>query len=141
MIMFHNGSMKDNLNFKAICPLKQKEQSTRISYENDWGIYVYRSGEPMMEEHRFYSIKRALQNVGVFSQSCHNWEIYKLLFLLHNVKPVWMEVNITNDNVYYHKVFTIYVSSNLNTAILVDNRRGYQTGFLNYNFKCLTSYV
>ena len=100
MIMFHNGSMKDNLNFKAICPLKQKEQSTRISYENEYnGIYIYRSGELRMEEYFRGSISAALQSVGKVSQMCSYWEIYKLLFLLHNVKPVWMEVNITNDNV------------------------------------------
>ena len=94
-----------------------------------------------MEDYYWSSIREALLGVGGVSRICSYWEIYKLLFLLHNVKPVWMEVNITNDNVYYHKVFTIYVSSNLNTAILVDNRRGYQTGLLNFNFKCLTSYV
>ena len=111
--MFHNGSMKDNLNFKALCPWKQKEQTTRISYENDYnGIYVYPdTGVLEMEEASWGSIKEALQNVGGVSRICHNWEIYKLLFLLHNVKPVWMEVNITNDNIDYDKVFTIYVSS------------------------------
>ena len=93
MIMFHNGSIK-NKNFKTICPLKQKEQPTMISYENGWEIYVYpRSGELEMEEYWRTSIRQALQRVGSRSLICNHWEIYKLLFLLHNVKPVWMEVD------------------------------------------------
>ena len=55
-----------------------------------------------MEEHM--SIREALQRVGVYSQICYNWEIYKLLFLMHNVNPVLMEVNITNDNENFNKV-------------------------------------
>ena len=127
--MFHNGSMKDNLNFKSLCPLKQKEQTTKISYDNNYGIHVYPdTGELEMEEWRGKSISRALQKVGVFSQVCFYWEIYKLLFLLHNVKPFWVEVDIWNDNVNYDKVFFIYVSSSMKVVVLVDNRRGYQRG-------------
>ena len=88
--------------------MKQKEQRTRVTYENGYsGIYVYpETGELGMEEWRGESIRAALQRVGEFSQICYDWEIYKLLFLLHNVKPVWVEVNITNDD--YNKVFIIW---------------------------------
>ena len=101
--MFHNGSMKDNLNFRTICRLVEKEKSARISYENDYNIYVYpETGEIGMEEHE--GIRGALQDVGMYSQICWNWEIYKLLFILHNVSPVWIEVeDFTTEN--FHKVF------------------------------------
>ena len=90
--------MKDNLNFKTICPLKQREQSTRISYENEYSIYIYpESGELSMEEHQTWSIKRALLSVGWYSQICMPWEIYKLLFILHNVHPIWIEVDINDE--------------------------------------------
>ena len=135
--MFHNGSMKDNLNFKTLCPLKQKEQTTKISYDNDYRIHVYpdTAGELRMEEYSRTSIGSALKRVGEHSQVCSNWEIYKLLFLLHNIKPVWVEVEILNDNENYDKVFFIHVSSNKKVVILVDNRRRYQTGFLLYKIK------
>ena len=94
--MFHNGSMKDNLNFNNICSLKEKEKTTRISYQNSHGIYIYRDTTIAMEEVWWTSIKQALLHVGGFSRVCHPWEIYKLLFLLHNVKPDWVEINITN---------------------------------------------
>ena len=106
--MFHNGSMKDSSNYKTLCPLKQREQTTRITYQNGLGIEFYRdTGELYMEEWRGYSIRAALLGVGVVSRICHHWEIYKLLLLLHNVNPVWLEVNITNDNIDFDKVFII----------------------------------
>ena len=96
--MLHNGSLKDNISFKTICPLKQKEQSTIITYENNNGITIYHSsGELLMEEYWYYSINAALLGVDKYSRICHNWEIYKLLFILHNVNPVWKEVNMTTD--------------------------------------------
>ena len=116
--MFHNGRIKDNFNFKTICSLKEKEKTTRISYENGYYIYVYQDNTLEMEERRETSIKQALQKVGGHSRVCHPWEIYKLLFLMHNVKPVWIEVdNIMDEN--FDKVFINYVSSNLNIVILV----------------------
>ena len=111
MMMFYNGSIKDNLNFKTICPLKEKEKTPRISYENgNWGIYFYPdTGELQMEEYGWNSLKEALLGVGGYSQICFYWEIYKLLFLMHNVNPVWVEVtSIDIEN--YDKVFIIYES-------------------------------
>ena len=131
--MFHNGSIKDNLNYKTLCPLKQKEQLARISYQNNWNIYILpETGELEMEE--WFSIREALQGVGWNSRVCWHWEIYKLVFLLHNIKPVWMEVNITNDPENFGKVFIKVFRSNLK-IILVDSSRGYQTGYMNYNFE------
>ena len=108
MIMFHDGSIKDNLNFKTICRLEEKEKSARISHENGFELlYVYpETGELEMEEWRETTIKQALQRVGGYSQICNNWEIYKLLFILHNVSPVWIEVNIRTD-LDYLNVFQI----------------------------------
>ena len=132
--MFHNGSMKDNSNFKTICPLKQKEQSIRITYQNKFQrIYMDpSSGELEMEEYRLKTIGSSVQKVGEYTRICNEWEIYKLLFLLHNVNPVWVEVHTIIDK-NLGKVFIIHLSSNLTIVILVDKRRGYQTGFLIYN--------
>ena len=99
--------MKDNLNFKTICPLKQKEQTARITYENNYELSIYPGiGVLAMEEQKFLSISSALQNVGMHSMICFEWEIYKLLFILHNVKPVWIEVNTIIDENYF-KVFIV----------------------------------
>ena len=62
-----------------------------------------------MEEWSGTSISNALQRVGGYSQICFNWEIYKLLFLIHNVNPNWIEVNITNDNENAIKVFIYHL--------------------------------
>ena len=89
----------------------EKEKTTRVSYENGWNIYIYPdTGELEMEEYSGTSIKEALKKVGEDSKICSNWEIYKLFFLLHNIKPVWMEVDILNDIENYYKVFGIYYS-------------------------------
>ena len=50
-----------------------------------------------MEERDWWSLKQALLDVGGSSQICWHWEIDKLLFLLHNINPVWMEVNTIMD--------------------------------------------
>ena len=73
--------------------LEEKEKSARISHENGFELlYVYpETGELEMEEWRETTIKQVLQRVGGYSQICNNWEIYKLLFILHNVSPVWIE--------------------------------------------------
>ena len=142
--MFHNGSMRDNLNFKTICPFKQKEQTTRITYENGYYISIYNAtGEMSMEEARVNSIRSSLQSVGKHSTVCWSWEIYKLLFLLHNIKPEWIEVDM---NVNYHQVSTHKISKYIfKIVIVVDKTRGYQTGFLNspnlspLRFSCLLS--
>ena len=111
MMMFYNGSIKDNLNFKTICPLKQREQTARITYEHNFqGIYIYRSsGELLMEEYKADSIKRALQKVGGNTMICHYWEIYKLLFLLHNINPDWLEITITTDLENLSKVLLLLI--------------------------------
>ena len=94
MIMFSDGSIKDNINFKTVCPLKQTEQSTRIVYDRYEGIFVYpHTGKLMMEEFFSTRIGSSLQSVGVDSLIGHDWEIYKLLFIMHNVNPVWIKVS------------------------------------------------
>ena len=101
--MFQNGSIKDNLNFKTVCGLKEPEKHARITYENGKGIYV----DPwiqelfMEQEESFYSIRRALMEmVRGFSMSCHYWEIYKLMIILHNIKPVWVRIRDDYENVF-----------------------------------------
>ena len=105
-MMFHNGSMKDNINFKTLCPLKQKEQSAKITYQNGFYIYIWpHTGKQLMEEHRLYSLEEGLLRLASGS-TCYHWEIYKLFFILHNVSPVWIKVeNIMTGNL--DKVFLL----------------------------------
>ena len=121
--------MKDNLNYKTLCPLKQKEQTTGITYQNMHQIYVINRipgplgandsimlrqpgdsghGELIMEDWRHSSIKAALRKVGRDSRICHFWEIYKLLFINHNVNPVWIAgIENENETSYYEVPITI----------------------------------
>ena len=104
--MFPDGSVKDNLNFKTICRLKQKEQNTRITFQNGYDIAVY-SGELLMEQWFEYSIKYALLRVGGYSRVCHLWEIYKLLFINLNINPDWIESKLYPITENHFKVFFI----------------------------------
>ena len=88
--------------------MKQKEQSTRITFQNNYGMTLYPGTEKMMMEEWLYgSIKISLLNVGQSSQICHSWEIYKLFFILHNVHPIWIEVAMTTDLENIVKVHTL----------------------------------
>ena len=113
--MFHNGNMKDNLNFKKICPWLQKEQRTEIDFRYE--ITFYRGSNkitpPVMEEYPLYSIKAALQNVGERSKICHYWEIIKLLKIMHNTKVYWFM--LFNNN----KVHDITLVSILNCVACI----------------------
>ena len=106
MIMFQNGSMKENHNFKTICPIKQKEQSMRINYQQGMGaIYIYPETRKLeMDEWIDTSIKRSVLRIGWITKICHHWEIYKLLFIMYNVNPVWIETDIISDYENYDKV-------------------------------------
>ena len=53
-----------------------------------------------MEEYGRVSIRRDVENVDRYSRICQYWEIYKLLFILHNIKPFWIEVDFTNEEVF-----------------------------------------
>ena len=68
MIMFKNGTMKDDLNFRLICPLKQKEQTSRITYrKNDLLIHIYPNTEELRERFiKFLNISSQLQNLYKF---------------------------------------------------------------------------
>ena len=113
--MFHNGSMKNNWNFKNICRLKQKMQTMKISLPNSQmasqGLVLSRnpfvpSNSMEMEEHWQYSLRWALEKrVGRESMICHQWEIFKLLFILHNVKPLWIKFNKFSSLSDLYKVY------------------------------------
>ena len=138
--MFNNGSIKDNLNFKTICPLKQREKTTKITYQNNLqNLYIYpSSGLLEMEEFRYSSISRALQKVGGYTSICASWEIYKLLFIIYNINPDWIEIAITTDLENLGKVFFLYQSISkfhFNMILSVDKRRGYQKCMLYYAIK------
>ena len=69
MFMFHDGRVKDNLNFKQICPLKQKEHTVRITYQyaKELDIYQYDDDKDkmIMNEDSRYAI-------GCHSDACYN---------------------------------------------------------------------
>ena len=51
--MFHDGTIRENLNFKQICPIKQKESVARITYEKNFELDVFPDGEMNMGEYRY----------------------------------------------------------------------------------------
>ena len=55
----------------------------------DIGFYWW--GQFIMEDFWEYSIRSSLLRVGD-SCICHSWEIYKYLFVLHNIKPIWINL-------------------------------------------------
>ena len=51
--MFNDGTIRDNINFKHNCQIKQKEQIARITYEHGSDMAVKFNGEMFMGEFYF----------------------------------------------------------------------------------------
>ena len=93
----------------------------KISFENSQmhsqGLVLSQAwhnwGEMVMEEEWKYSLRWVLEKrAGSKSMICHHWEIFKLLFIMHNVKPIWIETNVLReialDTGNYYKVYLLY---------------------------------
>ena len=90
MLMFHNGTVHRNQNFKIICPLKQKEKGSNLVYNRRSSAKFYSGTTTMvMEEYGLSDMNRALMKVGGYTKICFDWEIFKMFFLLHNIKATW----------------------------------------------------
>ena len=81
-----------------MCPMKQKEQTVKISYQQYFGVAIDKAENMWMEETWFFSLKRALEREGVNSKFPHDWEIFKLFFIVHNVSPLWVRTTFTAEN-------------------------------------------
>ena len=90
IFMFNNGTIYGDLNFKAICPVRQKEQVARISFQQSWSFFVWPNGQMIMEDFWYFALSNSLIRASIYDRICMDWEILKLFFLTFNVSPYWI---------------------------------------------------
>ena len=84
LFMFHDGTLRDEMNFKDMCPMKQKQKSARIAFDQGYGIVVDNQTNEMVET-GWYDTSMALADSHLNSQIPRNWEILKLFFIVNNI--------------------------------------------------------
>ena len=100
MFMFHNGTLRDNLNFKRICGIKQKLHFTKIAFDQSYEMAVHISeqtpwiGSMYMEEHWFFKLSYSLMKGGHYTQIAWDWEIMKSFFIAYNSYPIWYQNSV-----------------------------------------------
>ena len=91
LLLFNNGSVHtrvhSNLNFKNMCPLKQRERVARIAFDQGWYLQVNLRTNYLFE----WNIWWTLVNSGSRSKIPYYDEIYKLFFTIYHVAPIWTD--------------------------------------------------
>ena len=90
MFMFNDGEVRENMNFKEVCPTRQKEQFAGITYMYGAGVFFYPSGNMVMEENWYLALSTSLLRSDEYTRIPWDWEILKLFFVVQNVSPVWI---------------------------------------------------
>ena len=85
MMIFKNGTTKDNLQFKDLC---QEEHEVRIAYNNDESNFEIDNITNTMVEYPHWEIMTA-----GFSKLSDEYEILKTFFSKFNIKPTWINCN------------------------------------------------
>ena len=87
MIIFKNGTTKDDLQYKDLC---KEEYEVRIAYNNEENFFGIDNITNTMIEYPHWSIMTA----GI-SQLSVEYEILKSFFSKFNIKPTWINCNYT----------------------------------------------
>ena len=86
MMIFHNGTTKDNLQYKDLCKV---EHEVRIAYNNDINFKIDNITNSMVEFPVWTSI------IEEWGQISHEDAIIKSFFSKFNIKPTWINCNYT----------------------------------------------
>ena len=91
MMIFHNGTTKDNQQYKNLC---KEEHHARIAYNNvePW-FAVDKITNTMVEVPRYMGKSWGL--IQQYGQYSHDYEILKSFFSKFNIKPTWINCNFT----------------------------------------------
>ena len=85
MLIEDNGNIRDNLNFKELCPMAQKESHARILYHPLVQRPFHEETEKSFES--YWPISAL---AGEESMILQHWEFLKLLFTEYNISPIWI---------------------------------------------------
>ena len=88
MMIFLNGTTKDNLQYKDLC---KEENHVRIAYNSEKLIFEIDDITNTMVEYDF----PPLVFKDEYSQFSYEFEILKSFFLKYNIKPTWINCNYT----------------------------------------------
>ena len=83
-----------------MCPLKQKEKSARIAFDQGVYIGVKNQTNEMVETGYYWDMSWSLVDSHLFSNIPYDWEILKLFFILNNIVPTWIDCKGV-DTLYY----------------------------------------
>ena len=101
--LFNNGSQKNEMNFKDVCPIKQKPQFARITFNQGVNLLVDKETDEMVETGK-WDVSNTLLRSGVHSMILRDWELLKLFFNVYNINPIWLPGNSSKgDGLYDHQ--------------------------------------
>ena len=87
MMIFKNGTTKDDLQYKDLC---KEEHHVRIAYNNAVGWFEIDNITNTMVEYPHWKIM--VDDYGMLSDE---YEILKTFFSKFNIKPTWINCNYT----------------------------------------------
>ena len=88
MMIFKNGTTKDNLQYKDLC--KEEQYHVRIAYNNRRFKFEIDNKRNTMVEYPYWA-----PIVMEWTQISHENEILKSFFSKFNIKPTWINCNYT----------------------------------------------
>ena len=86
IMIFNNGTMKDDLNYKDYCNV---EHEVRIAYNNQEEVFKI-VNDAMVQHHPFMRLF-----FTEYGQLSEEYEILGSFFLKYNIKPKWINCNYT----------------------------------------------
>ena len=90
------------MNFKDMCPVKQKEQIVRVGFDQGWQVTVDNQTNEFVETGR-WEMSKSLMRSGGESQIPWDWEILKLFFTVNNIVPTWVDCKGVDGGGLYYK--------------------------------------
>ena len=100
LLLFNNGTLRNEINFKDMCPLKQKKQTVRVAFDQGWFMAVDNQTNEFVETGE-WDMSQALAISGLYTTIPFHWEILKLFFTIHNIAPTWTDGK--GQSVIYHQ--------------------------------------
>ena len=87
MMIFFNGTTKDNIQYNDLC---KEERHVRIAHNNDDGFFKVDNITNSMVEYPHWPTM-----VGDYGMLSSEYEILKTFFSKFNIKPRWINCNYT----------------------------------------------
>ena len=88
MMIFHNGTTKDDLQYKDLC--KEEYHHVTVAYNNEWDAFeIDKITNTMVEYDKLWPI------IWGYGKISWDYEILKSFFSKFNIKPIWENCNYT----------------------------------------------